>query len=67
MDDGITVAIIQRAQYLPRKLSSMLLPQLAMTDNIVKHLSPIDVLKKQVEMTLGNDDVPHSANIRMFK
>ena len=46
MDDGITVAVIQGAQDLPCKLSSMFLSEFAMTNNIVKHLSPIDVLKE---------------------
>jgi hypothetical protein len=38
-----------------------------MTDDIVEHLATIDVFEEKVEMTLGDDDIPHCTDIRVSK
>ena len=67
MNNGITVTIVQSAQDLSSKLSGVLLPELSMTNNIVEHLTAIDILKKEIKMALRDNDISHSADIRMSK
>ena len=67
MHNGVTVAIVERTKDLSGKLACVFLSQFAVADDIIEHLSAIDILEEEIEVALCDDDIPHSANIWMSK
>lgn len=63
MCDGIVVTVVQCTGNLPRKLSGPFLLELAMRDDVVKHLTTIYVLEQHVVVVRHDHDVPHAAYI----
>ena len=63
MHDIVPVAILQCTSNLPRELARNALPQPPMTDDIVQHLTTIDILEHHVIMMLVNDQFTHAAYI----
>lgn len=63
--DIVLVTIIQRAPNLSCKLSRDTLTEPPMTDNIVQHLAPVDILEDHVVMVLVDDHFPHPTDVWM--
>lgn len=67
MDDVVLVAVIQRTPDLPCKLACHALPQPPVTDDVVQHLPPVDVLEHHVVVVRVHDHLPHPADVRMVQ
>jgi hypothetical protein len=65
MHNRIAMTIVKGTQDLSGKFSCVLFSQFAMTDDIIQHLSTVDILKEEIEMSLSDYDVPHSTNVWM--
>src|SRR5277367_1473366 len=61
------MTIVQGTENLSGKLSSVLFPKLSMANDVIEHLSAVDIFEEEVEMTLCDDDVSHSTNVWMPK
>ena len=64
--DGISVAVIQSTSNLPAKFTRLLFLEPAMRDDVVQHLSAIDIFKEHIPMITGSYDVSHAANVRVI-
>lgn len=67
MDDIIFMTIIQGTPNLPRKLSSDSLSKSTMADDIIEHLTSIDILENHVVMMLMNDHLSHTTYVGMIE
>ena len=67
VNDAIPMAIIQSTCYLAAKLPSLFLLQPAMRDDVVQHLTSIDILKQHVPMVIGTHHISHCADIRVIE
>lgn len=67
MDDTVSVAVIQGARNLTTELSCLLLLKFPMRDDVVEHLTPIDVLEEHVPMIIGAHNISHAANVGMIQ
>ncbi len=63
MHHVVLVAIVQSTPYLPRELACDPLPQSTMTDDVVEHLAPANVLEDHVVVVLVDDHLTHAANV----
>lgn len=61
----IPMAIVQSTCDLPAKFSGLLFFQSAMRDNVIQHLTPIDILKKHVPVVIRSNNITHRTNIWM--
>lgn len=65
MHDTVPVAVIQRTGDLPGELARLFLLELPMRDNIVEHLTTVDVFKQHVPVICGAHDIPHATDVGM--
>jgi hypothetical protein len=65
MHNGIAVAIVEGAEDLSSKFSSVFFSEFAVTDDVVEHLSAVDILEKEIKVSLGDDDISHATYIWM--
>ena len=63
----VEVTIHQRAPYLPCELPRNTLAQTTMANDIVQHLTAIDILRNHVIVVLMDYHLAHSTDIRMVK
>jgi hypothetical protein len=67
MNDVVEMAILQRTPNLPRKLSRHPFPQSTMADDIVQHLTSIDVLENHIIVMLMDDHLSHAAYVGVIE
>jgi len=67
MDDIVVMTITECTAYLPRKLSGGTFPKASVADDVVKHLTTIDVLANHVIMMLMNYHLAHAADVGMVE
>ena len=67
MNNVVQMAVLQSTSDLPCKLSRHSLSQPAMADDIIQHLSTVDVFENHVVVVLVDDHFAHSANIRVVE
>jgi hypothetical protein len=65
VDDGVGMAIFKRRADLAGKLPRTPLPQTAVTDDIVKHLTSVDILGYHEIVVRIDEHALHAADIRM--
>ncbi|KAI7498668.1 protein kinase [Hortaea werneckii] len=65
MNDAIPVAIIECTCNLAPEFAGLLLFQPAVTDDVVQHLSTVDILKEHVPVVVGSYDIAHTTDVRM--
>ena len=67
MNDIVEMTILQRTPNLPRKFSRHPFAQSAVTDDIVQHLTSIDVLENHIIMMLVNYHFSHATYVWMIE
>lgn len=67
MNDAVAMAVFERARDLSRKLPCRAFPKSAMGDDVIKHLSSVDILKHHVIMIGMNDHLAHATDERMMQ
>lgn len=67
MDDIVEMTIHESTTNLPSEFSSDTFSQTAMADDIVQHLTAVDVFKDHIVMVLMDDHLSHTADVRMVK
>ena len=65
MYDTIPVAIIKSTGNLSAKLSRLLLFQSAVGDDVVQHLTSIDIFKEHIPVIVRSHDITHGTYVRM--
>lgn len=65
VDNAVPVTVVESAGDLTAELAGLLLLQLAMGNDIVKHLAAIDVLAEHVPMVVGAHNVSHTTDVGM--
>jgi len=63
VDDAIPVTVVQRAGDLAGELAGLLLLQFPVRNDVVQHLTPVDVFKEHVPVVRGSHDISHPADI----
>lgn len=67
MDNVILVAVFERGPDLTSKLPSGAFAETTVRDNVIEHLSPVDVFEYHVVVARMGDDFTHPADIRMIE
>ena len=67
MDDGVTMAVLQSASNLSRKLAGSPFPQPAVGDDVIEHLTTVNELEDHVVMMCVDDHLPHTADVGMVQ
>lgn len=67
MDDGVSVTVVKSRGDLASKFPSMLLFEFAMGNDIVEHLSSVDVLQDHVIMMRQDHNFVQADNVWMMK
>ena len=67
VDDAVAVAIIQCTCDLTGEFAGLLLFEAAMGDDVVEHLTAVDVFEEHVPVVVGPNHVTHAADIRMVQ
>lgn len=67
MHNAVPVAVVQRTPNLPRELACHSFSQPPVADDVVQHLSPVDILGHHVIVVLVNDHLPHPADVRVME
>ena len=67
MYDAIPVAVIERTCHLTSELPRLLVLQASMRDDVVQHLSTVDVFEQHVPMIVCPLDVSHCADVGMVE
>ncbi|KAH0207727.1 protein kinase, partial [Aureobasidium melanogenum] len=65
MHNAVAMTVIERACNLTTEFTRLLLLEATMRNNVVKHLTTIDIFKQHVPVVVGTDDIAHTADIRM--
>ena len=65
MHDTVPVAVIQCTGDLAGELARLFLLELPMRDNIVEHLTTVDIFKQHVPVICGAHDIAHATDIGM--
>ena len=63
VDDAVAVAVVEGAGDLAGKLAGLLLLEAAVGDDVVEHLTAIDILKHHVPVEVCADDILHAADV----
>lgn len=66
VDDTVPMTVVQGTGNLTTELSGLLFFQLAVGNNVVQHLAPVDVFEQHVPMVVGSNDISHPTYIRMI-
>ena len=61
------MTITECTAYLPRKLLGHAFPEASVADDVVEHVSTIDVLEDHVIMILLNDHLAHATYVGMVE
>ena len=67
MNDVVEMAILQRTPNLPRKFSRHPFPQSTMTDDIIQHLTSIDILENHVIVMLVDYHFSHATYVGVIE
>ena len=67
MNDVVEMAILQRTPNLPCKLSRHPFPQSTVTDDIVQHLTSIDILKNHIIVMLVDYHFSHATYVGVIE
>lgn len=65
MCNGVVMAIVQSTSNLTSEFSSSFFLEFAMRDNIIEHLSSIDIFKQHIVVMGHNHNITHSTNVWM--
>ena len=65
--DAIAVEVVEGTSDLPCKLASDSFPETTMADDVVEHLTPVDVFEDHVVVMLMDDHFTHAADVRMVE
>ena len=63
MNDVVEMTILQRAPNLPSKFSRHPFPQSSVTDDVVQHLTSIDILENHVIVMLVDYHLSHATYV----
>ena len=67
MNDIVKMAILQRTPNLPRKFSRHPFPQSTVTDDIVQHLTSIDILENHIIVMLVDYHLSHATYVGVIE
>jgi len=67
MNDVVQMAILQSAPYLPRELPGDPFPQSTMADDVVEHLTTVNVFENHVVVVLVDNHFAHSADVGVIQ
>lgn len=65
MDNAVPVAVIQGTSNLTTELPGLLFLELAVRDDVVEHLSAIDIFEQHVPVVVCTDNIAEAANVGM--
>jgi len=63
VDNAVAVAVVECTGNLATKLTRLLLLQATVRDDVVKHLTTVDVFKQHVPVVIGAHDISHTADV----
>lgn len=63
MDNAVAVAIVEGTRNLTAELAGLLLLELAVRDDVVEHLTTVDILEEHVPVVICPHNVSHAANV----
>ena len=67
MYDAIPMTILQRRADLPRELPRHAFSKSSMRDDVIEHLSAVDVLEDHVVVVRVDDQLAHAADVRVVE
>ena len=67
MNDVVEMTILQCTPNLPGKFSRNPLPQSSVTDDVVQHLTSIDILENHIVVMLVDYHLSHATNVGMVE
>ena len=67
MHDRVAVAVIECAGDLTAEFAGGLLLKLAVRNNVVQHLSPVDILKKHIPVVVGTDNITKTTDVGVIE
>ncbi len=67
MNNVIAMAVVQGTSYLASKLARDSFPQTTVANNVIKHLTTVDILKDHVVVVGMDNHLPHAAYIRVME
>lgn len=67
MNDIVEMTILQRTPNLPRKFSRDSFPQSTVTDDIVEHLTSIDILENHIIVMLVDYHLSHATYVGVIE
>lgn len=67
MHDTISVTVVQRARNLAAEFAGLFLFQFPVRDDVVEHLTTIDILEEHIPMIVRPLDIPHRADVGMIQ
>ena len=65
--DVVLMAVFERASDLPRELPCYAFSQAAVVDDVVQHLTAVDVFKNHVIVVLVDDHLSHAADVGVME
>lgn len=63
MHDAVPVTVIQRTRDLAGEFAGLLLFQFAMRNDVVQHLTPVDIFEEHVPVVRGSHNISHPADV----
>lgn len=67
MDDAVLMAVVESTGNLSTKFAGLLLLELAVRDDVVKHLAAVDKFKEHVPVIVCAHDIAQTADIGMVE
>lgn len=67
MDDAVPVAVVESTSNLTAELAGLFLLELPVGDDVVEHLTAVDIFEQHVPVVVGPDDVTQAAHVRMVE
>lgn len=63
MDDAVSVTIVESTGDLSAELACLLLLEFAVGDDVVEHLTTVDILKQHVPVVVCTDDIAQATDM----
>jgi len=63
--DTVPVTVVESTGYLATKLAGLLLLKTAVRDDVVQHLTTVDVFEQHVPVVVRADDIAHPTDVRV--
>lgn len=67
VNDAVPMAVLERTTDLSCEFSGCPLAKTSMADDVVEHLSTVDVFKDHIIVVRMNDHLSHTADVRMVQ